>query len=227
VGALIGTICLRFRTHFFMIVTLAFGLLLYAVFNNWDAVTRGAVGFAGIPRPRPIEIGEWRFAFGPLPHYYYLVLTAAVLVFGIQRLVVRSDFGRTLAAIRQDEKLAQTQGVDVMRYKVAVFGLGAGLAGLGGLLHVSFLRVAAPASFNLAESINAVLIVVLGGAGSLIGPALGALVFVALPEYLRMASEWRLVIFGTILILITLFAPRGLAGLLSDLIARTRGKHTP
>jgi len=212
-GALVGAICLRFRTHFFMIVTLAFGLLAFSVFNNWDEVTRGAVGFPGIPRPRPIELGGVRYTFGPLPHFYYFVLTAAMLVFALQRLVVRSDFGCTLMAIRQDEKLAQAKGVDVMRYKVAVFALGAALAGLGGLLHVSFLRVAAPASFNLAESINAVLIVVLGGAGSLVGPALGALVFVALPEYLRMTAEWRLVIFGALLVVVTLFAPRGLAGL--------------
>ncbi|MEO7403293.1 MAG: branched-chain amino acid ABC transporter permease, partial [Burkholderiales bacterium] len=219
-GAVIGAICLRFRTHFFMIVTLAFGLLLYSVFNNWDAVTRGAVGFAGIPRPRPIELGETRFTFGPLANYYYFVLTAALAAFTLQRLVVRSDFGRVLAAIRQDEKLASAKGVDTMRYKVAVFALGSALAGFGGLLHVSFLRVAAPATFNLAESINAVLIVVLGGAGSLAGPAIGALVFVALPEYLRMASEWRLVIFGVLLVAITLFAPSGLAGLLARAFRR-------
>jgi len=83
------------------------------------------------------------------------------------------------------------------------------------VLHVSFLRVAAPASFTLAESINAVLIVIVGGAGTLAGPALGALVFVGLPEYLRIAAEWRLVLFGVALVLITLFAPQGLAGLLA------------
>jgi branched-chain amino acid transport system permease protein len=81
------------------------------------------------------------------------------------------------------------------------------------VLQVSFLRVAAPASFSLAESINAVLIVIVGGAGSLAGPALGALVFVGLPEYLRVAAEWRLVLFGVMLVLIVLFAPQGLAGL--------------
>jgi branched-chain amino acid transport system permease protein len=81
---------------------------------------------------------------------------------------------------------------------------------------VSFLRVAAPASFSLAESINSVLIVIVGGAGSLAGPALGAVLFVALPEYLRVAAEWRLVVFGFLLVLITLFAPHGFA----ELIAR-------
>lgn len=223
-GAAIGLVCLRFRSHFFMIVTLAFGLVLHSVMNNWDDVTRGAAGFGGIPRPAPIELAGERFSFGPLANFYYLALTAAVLVFALQRLVVRSDIGRILAAIRQDEPLARARGVNALAYKTAVFSLGSAIAGFGGVLQVSFLRVAAPASFNLAESINSVLIVIVGGAGSLAGPALGALLFVALPEYLRVASEWRLVIFGVMLVAITLFAPRGLAGVAADLYRRIAGK---
>jgi len=217
-GAAIGVVCLRFRSHFFMIVTLAFGLMLHSVMNNWDDVTRGAAGFGGIPRPAPLPawFGEAGFPFGPLANFYYLALAAAVLVFALQYLVVRSDFGRILGAIRQDERLARARGVNALLYKTAVFALGSAIAGFGGVLQVSFLRVAAPASFNLAESINAVLIVIIGGAGSLAGPALGALLFVGLPEYLRVASEWRLVIFGALLVAITLFAPRGLAGVAAD-----------
>lgn len=210
-GGAIGAVCLRFRSHFFMIVTLAFGLMLYSVMNNWDAVTRGAQGFPGIPRPAPI--GD--LSFGPLDRFYYLVLSATVLTFLVQWLVVRSGFGRTLMALRQDERLASARGVNPMLYKTAVFALGSAIAGLGGVLHVSFLRVAAPATFNLAESINAVLVVVVGGAGTLAGPALGALAFVGLPEYLRVAAEWRLVVFGALLVLIMLFFPRGIAGLFS------------
>ena len=214
-GVLIGLICFRFRGHFFMIVTLAFGLLLHAVMNNWDAVTRGAAGFAGIPRPKPIALGDTVIAFGQLPNFYYLALALTVLVFALQYLVVRSNLGRILGAIRQDERLARSRGVNVLMYKTLVFSLGTALAGLGGVLHVSFLRVAAPASFTMLESINTVLIVIIGGAGFLVGPVLGAVVFVALPEGLRLANEWRLVIFGALLVLITLFAPSGLAGLLS------------
>ena len=217
-GAAIGAICLRFRTHFFMIVTLAFGLMLYSVMNNWDEVTRGAAGFPGIPRPAPLG----GFTFGPLPNFYYLALAAAATAFAVQWLVVRSEFGRVLVALRQDERLAQAKGVNAMLYKTAIFALGSAIAGLGGVLHVSFLRVAAPATFSLAESINAVLIVIVGGAGSLAGPALGALVFVGLPEYLRVAAEWRLVVFGILLVLIMLFAPRGLAGLAAHAWARVR-----
>ena len=219
-GVVIGLICFRFRGHFFMIVTLAFGLLLHAVMNNWDAVTRGAAGFAGIPRPKPFTVGETVVSFGQLPNFYYLALALAVLAFVLQYLVVRSNLGRILAAIRQDERLARSRGVNVLMYKTVVFSLGTALAGLGGVLHVSFLRVAAPASFAMLESINTVLIVIIGGAGFLLGPLLGAVVYVGLPEALRLANEWRLVIFGAVLVLITLFAPSGLAGLAASLFKR-------
>lgn len=204
-GAAIGAVCLRFRSHFFMIVTLAFGLMLYSVMNNWDEVTRGAQGFPGIPRAP---------GFSTLEGYFRLALTGALLAFAVQWCVVRSNFGRLLAALRQDERLAQAKGVNAALCKTAVFALGSAIAGFGGVLLVSFLRVAAPASFTLAESINAVLIVIVGGAGSLAGPALGALLFVGLPEYLRVAAEWRLVVFGALLVALVLFAPRGMAGLI-------------
>jgi len=212
-GGLISLLCFRFRGHFFMIVTLAFGLMLHAVMNNWDAVTRGAAGFPGIPRPTPVRWGEEVWSFGPLSHFYALALAMAVIAFGVQYLVVNSNFGRSLAAIRQDERLARSRGVNTLLYKTTVFAIGTALAGMGGVLQVSFLRVAAPASFTMLESINMVLIVIIGGAGSLAGPALGALLYVALPEWLRLSNEWRLVIFGVMLVLITLFAPKGLAGL--------------
>lgn len=214
-GALIGLVCFRFRGHFFMIVTLAFGLMLHAVMNNWDAVTRGAAGFAGIPRPSPIHWGDSVFSFGPLNHFYYVALGLACLAFVVQYGVVNSHLGRILGAIRQDEPLARSRGVNTLLYKTVIFALGTGLAGMGGVLQVCFLRVAAPASFTMQESINMVLIVIIGGAGSLVGPALGALLYVGLSEILRIANEWRLVVFGFLLVLITLYAPTGLAGLLS------------
>ena len=213
-GGAIGAVCLRFRSHFFMIVTLAFGLLLHSVMNNWDEVTRGAAGFPGIPRPAPIVLGEWRYPFGPLPNFYRLALTGLVLAFALQWLIVRSRFGRVLAAIRQDEKLAAFKGVNTMLYKSTAFAIGSAIAGFGGVLFVSFLRAASPDAFSLAESINMVLIVIIGGAGTLAGPLLGALVYIGVPEYLRAANELRLVLFGILLVLITLFAPQGLVGLL-------------
>lgn len=221
-GFAVGAICLRFRTHYFMIVTLAFGLLLHQVMNNWDEVTRGAAGFPGIPRPAPLALGGWSHPFGPLAGFYRLALTGLLAAFAVQWLVVRSEFGSVLAAIRQDEKLAAFKGANTMLYKTAAFALGSAIAGFGGVFFVSFLRAASPDSFTLAESINMVLIVIIGGAGYLAGPILGALVYIGLPEYLRAANELRLVLFGIALVLITLFAPQGLAGLLEKGFARIK-----
>jgi len=221
-GFAVGSICLRFRTHYFMIVTLAFGLLLHQVMNNWDEVTRGAAGFPGIPRPAPLAIGDWSHSFGPLAGFYRLALTGLLAAFALQWAIVRSDFGKVLVAIRQDEKLAGFKGANTMLYKTTVFALGSAIAGFGGVLFVSFLRAASPDAFSLAESINMVLIVIIGGAGYLAGPLIGALVYIAVPEYLRAANELRLVLFGVLLVLITLFAPQGLAGLLQSGWKRVR-----
>ncbi len=228
VGALIGLICFRFRGHFFMIVTLAFGLLLHAVMNNWDDVTRGAAGLPGVPRPAAWRWGDTVISFGQLPNFYYLALAITLAVFVVQYLVVRSDLGRVLGSIRQDERLARARGVNVIVFKTVVFALGSALAGISGVLQVSFLRVAAPASFTMLESINTVLVVIVGGAGFLVGPAVGALLYVTLPEALRLANEWRLVIFGGLLVIMMLFAPQGLTGLAHTLWQRvTSGRFPP
>jgi len=221
-GAAIGLVCLRLRSHFFVIVTLAFGLILGLIMNNWDAVTRGAQGFIGVPRPDPIRIAGLAIRFLSMTNFYYLTLTALIVALALQLAIVRSDFGRTLTAIREDEVLARFRGVDTMRYKVAIFAIGSGIAGIGGALSVTFLRVAAPGSFDLMASVNAVLIVIVGGAGYLLGPIWGALLFVGIPEYLRIADNIRFILFGLVLIALTLYAPQGLAGLFATGLRRRR-----
>jgi branched-chain amino acid transport system permease protein len=212
-GAMVGVPCLRLRSHFFIIVTLAVGLMLYLLFNNLDWLTGGAAGLPGVPRPGPINLGfaivDPRRPVG----FYFLAVTIFLLVFMIQYALVYSDFGRSLAAIRQDETLAASRGVDVFAHKLTIFALSAAIAGLGGGLQVEFLRAAAPQSYGFLENVNLVLIVIVGGAGSLFGPTLGALLFIALPEVLRIADTFRMIIFGAALLALALFAPRGLWGL--------------
>jgi branched-chain amino acid transport system permease protein len=215
VGLLAGLPCLRLRSHFFIIVTLGLGLILSALFNNLDWLTGGAQGFAGIPRPTALVLGPVAINFRGIPGFYRLALIVAGLVLLLQWLIVRSPVGRSLLAIRQDEAMAAARGVNVFAHKLAVFTLSAAIAGVGGAVTVMQLRVAAPSSFDLDASVNLVAVVVLGGAGTLIGPVLGALLFVAVPEILRAGSEARLLIFGALLVLIAVYAPRGLVGLFS------------
>jgi branched-chain amino acid transport system permease protein len=221
-GFLIGIPSLRVRGHSFIIVTLAFGMILYTIMNTWDSVTRGAEGFPGIPRPDAITLFDWVIDFGTLNGFYGLVLATAILVFAFQRLLVFSNFGRILMAIRQDETLAAFKGVNTAQYKLASFIISAGIASLGGVFTVSFLQVGSPLSFDFLESINYVLMAIIGGAGFLAGPILGAFVFIAIPEYLRVADEYRLVFFGFILLIVTQFERKGLSGLIADQYQRLK-----
>ncbi len=212
-GMLIGLTCLHLRSHYFIIVTLATSVVLFTVFNNWDAVTGGAEGLPGIPRPAPIDLPGLTLQFRTLQGFYGLAMAALVFIMLLQAITVRSDFGRTLRAIGQDEALSAARGVNVTAYKVAVFALGSAIAGFGGVLRVVFLRVAVPNTFDIQESINLSLIVIAGGAGFQSGPILGSLLFIGVPEYLRVARAYRLVLFGALLVLMTLFLPAGIAGL--------------
>jgi branched-chain amino acid transport system permease protein len=213
VGLLVGIPCLRLRSHFFIIVTLAVGVILYTLFNNLDALTGGAEGLPGIPRPQPLDLGVLVVDFRRPQGFYWLALTVFAAMFLLQYAMVRSDFGGSLASIRQDETVAAARGVDVFAHKLAIFAISAAIAGIGGGLKVTFLRAAAPLSFELLESINLVMIVILGGAGYLLGPLIGAVLFIAIPEVLRVANELRLIIFGVVLVLMALYAPCGVAGL--------------
>lgn len=219
-GGALGAVTLRLRTHFFMIATLAFGLVLHAVMNNWEELTHGPVGLPGIPRPEAWELFGLEVAFRRLPDFAAFAVGATAVAFAISALLIRSDFGRMLIALRQDETLASAKGVNVTAGKILAFAIGAAIAGAGGAVKASFLRVSAPASFEYLEGINLVLIVIIGGAGRLSGPLLGALLFVALPEYLRVAAEWRLVFFGIALVLLMRFAPEGLAGMAARVLRR-------
>jgi branched-chain amino acid transport system permease protein len=225
VGLIAGMPCLRLRSHFFIIVTLAVGVVLYTLFNNLDSITGGAEGLPGIPRPQPLDLGFVVVDFRRPEGFYWLALTVFGAIFLLQYLVVRSDFGRSLAAIRQDESVAAARGVNVFAHKLAIFTISAAIAGVGGAMKVVFLRAAAPLSFELLESINLLLIVILGGAGFLFGPLLGSVLFIAIPEVLRIANELRLVIFGAALVLFALYAPRGLCGLAQKLLRRLRRRE--
>ncbi len=228
-GLLVGAPCLRLRSHFFIIVTLAVGMILYALFNNLDAITGGAEGLPGIPRPGRLDLWVTVLDFRRPLGFYWLCLAIFAGVFLVQAAIVRSDFGRNLAAIRQDEALAAARGVDVFANKLAIFAISAAMAGIGGALKVVLLRAAAPLSFETLESMNLVLIVILGGAGYLLGPLLGAVVLIGLPELLRPIADLRLVVFGALLVLLALYAPSGISGLAARALSRLRREapHAP
>jgi len=228
-GIAVGVPSVKLRRSSFVIVTLAFGIIMHLFFNNLDDLTGGAVGLPDVPRPPALQLGSWAVDFTSNTTFYFLVATTAIVVVGMLHLIARSGFGHLLVSIREDEELALMRGVNVKLYKVVCLGISAGLAGVGGMLLGSYLRVVAPMSFEFRASIDVVLITVLGGVGTLAGPLLGAGLFVALPEYLRITNELRLVIFGLILVVLILYSPQGLMKVVEAAIGKVSpgraGRH--
>lgn len=213
-GALVGALCVRVRGDYFAIATLAFQITVFSVLYNWVSFTGGPMGLAGVPRP---SILGWEVS----SHLGFLILAAffcGLIVWGCRR-IVNSAFGRVLKAIREDEALAQAAGKNVSAYKAVVFAVGAGMASVAGVLYAYHISFIDPTSFTVMESIFLISIVVIGGAGSLWGPVVGAVVLVMLPELLRfiglpgsVAANLRQILYGATLVAFMMWRPHGLLG---------------
>ncbi len=209
-GLALGFPVLRLRGDYLAIVTLGFGEIVRLVLENWSEFSQGPSGIADIARP-----GLFGLALGmdaAIVYLYYVALgltLCAVLVVGRLR---HSRLGRAWVALREDEIACQAMGVDVTRTKLAAFALGASWAGMAGVVFAARTTFVNPASFTFLESAIVLCIVVLGGMGSVAGVIAAALVLVLLPEYLRAFAEYRMLIFGAVLVLMMIFRPQGLAG---------------
>lgn len=215
-AALLGLITLRLRGPFFALVTLGFGEIVRLVLINWQDLTNGPLGLRPIAAPEPV-LG---IHFDTKLSFYYLVLTALALsLAGLARLI-RARTGRMLVAVREDEILAGFVGIAVLRHKVIGLCFSALIAGLGGLLIGPFLTVLSPGQFDLFASMDMVVMVVVGGIGTLAGPLVGAVFLVFAPELLSFAREFRPILMGGLLIVVTIFLPGGLVGLVRPALVR-------
>jgi branched-chain amino acid transport system permease protein len=212
-GLLIGLPTLRARGPYFVISSLCFGLVVQIVIDKWDAVTFGPVGVSSIPAPSPIAIpGVGRISFDSVPAQYWAILaTLIVVVIGVGR-IVDSRVGRAFQAIRVNEGLAEALGVPTARLSLLAFVLSGAIAGVAGGFYGFYITFLSPADASFWISLNAILFVVVGGAGTIGGPIVGAFVMTVLPETLRLFEEWRLFIFGLLLIVVMIGFPQGIAG---------------
>ncbi len=207
-GLAIGIPVLRLRGDYLAIVTLGFGEIVNQVLLNMVGVTGGSNGIAGVPKPSLFGI-SLNPAQGTVYVYYLAMLLAVVTIIAVSRLR-DSRLGRSWMAMREDEVACEMMGIDKTRAKLAAFALGACWAGLGGVLFAAKESLVTPVAFGFMESITILCVVVLGGLGSIWGVALGAVIIVALPEYLRAFSEYRMLLFGACLVLMMVFRPQGL-----------------
>jgi ABC-type branched-subunit amino acid transport system permease subunit len=222
VATTVGVPLFRLREHAFAVGTLAVALVAWIVANNWVEVTRGPLCITGIPKPRLGVPGGPALAVGTLPAYYWLALASLAAAVLLYQGLTTFRLGRAFHAVRDNEALAGAAGVDPLKYRLLAFAVSAGLAGGVGALYVHYLSVMCPEEMTIALTVNLLVMVFLGGAGSLRGVLLGAVLFTALPEVLRLAPTWRLVIYGVLLLGVVVRSPEGLEGLLRRAGARGR-----
>ncbi len=204
-GILLGAPTLRLRPDYLAMVTMGFGEIVRITINNLDPITNGPRGITGIPRP---DLGFFKIT-NPNQLHFLTIGVAVVAAFVAVRLA-DSRIGRGWTYTREDEVAAEATGVNTVRMKLLAFALGAAFAGLAGSFFSTKMLMVAPESFTWWESLSVLIIVALGGMGSIPGVILGAIVVVALPEVLRSFSDYRMLVLGVVLILMALFRPKGI-----------------
>jgi len=207
-GVALGLPILRLRGDYLAIVTLGFGSITKIVLENWDTVTGGASGIAGIPRPELFGLGLDGRA--KAVYSYYIVLALVVLAIIVTVRLKHSRVGRAWMALREDEIACVAMGVDLARTKLSAYALGAFWAGLVGVVFAAHNNFINPDSFTFMESAMILAMVVLGGMGSILGVIVAALFLKLLPEYLRTFAEYRMLLFGALMVLMMIFRPQGL-----------------
>ena len=217
VGVVVGLPALRVKGIYLGIATLAFGFIVEEVFARWEKLTGGN---AGMHVKSPAILG-WKVDSGA--GFYFVCLVTAVLVtLGVVNLL-RTSTGRAFVAIRDSEISAQSMGIHLARYKTLSFALSAALAGLGGALYAHQIQFLSPDQFSILQSIDLLLLVVIGGLGSVHGAFLGAVFLIAMPQLIAMTKDYlpaaigqapglQAVVYGVVLIAFVMFEPMGLYG---------------
>ncbi len=205
VAFLIGVPIMRLKGNYLVMATLGFNLIFEMVLVEWDSLTRGGNGMAGVPY---LSVGN--FLFNSDRKFYYFVWSFSLLALIISFNLINSRVGRALKALHDSEVAANTLGIDTQRYKVKVFVLSAMMASFAGSMYAHYITVITPKSFDVLYSIQLVIMVIVGGVGSIWGSLFGATLLVLLSEVLHVMEKFNVVAQGLILMLVMIFFPEGL-----------------
>ena len=216
-AAFIGYPALRYTGGVHLaLITFAFGELARLVAANWHSLTGGPMGMRVMASPPPLFGIDFSSAKG----LYWLTAAMLLLCLLITVLIQRSRFGRGLVAVREDETLAAFLGVNVVGYKVAAYVISSMLAAMVGCAYAPVMNFISPELLSAHETISLIGVLILGGIGTVAGPIIGTIIFFGIPEMLRVARLYRLVVLGVIIVLVVLFMPKGVAGVIGDRVAR-------
>lgn len=225
VGAMLAFPTVRVRGVYLAVITIAFGLVFVNVLREWVSFTGGASGLVGIPRPT--VLGERLGATRALNfNYYYLILVFLLAAVGVQAALVRSRYGRAMRAAAQSENAARALGINVVAIRTLAFSVSAGFAGLGGGLFANLALFVNYETFTFTASIELLLMVILGGSGTLAGPLVGTTVLFSATQFLQGLGEWQTFGYGVLLAVVLFALPRGIVGSLQALASRGRMGET-
>jgi len=205
VAYVMGIPTLKLEGHYLVMATLGFNVIVYIIMVQWDAVTGGPSGLAGIP---PLRIGNVVFNTDRKIYYLFWAISIVVLVLSLN--LITSRVGRAMAALSHNEIAARCVGVDTERYKISIFVISAALASLAGSLYGHYITFISPGTFSFFYSLQVVTMVLVGGMGSLWGSIFGAVLLTILPELLHAVKDYNVLIHGLILTGILVFFPEGL-----------------
>lgn len=207
-AAVFGLLAIRATGPYFLIITLALGQVIWGLAYRWNSVTGGDNGLRGIPRP----VLAGGLSLARIQDFYYFALAATLVAAGLMYLFVTSPFGLSLRGIRERESRMRVLGYNVFLHKYLVFVIAGTFSGAAGALYASYNGFMSPADVHLVASANALLMVILGGTGTLFGPLVGSALLVVLQNLLSGLTQRWLSVLGVILILAVLYAPRGVVG---------------
>ncbi len=213
IATFFGLLALRTRGSYFLMITLALSQVVWGIAFGWRTLTGGDDGLPGVPRPA--LTANWPLS-DDVSFYYFTFLLSAVGALLLAR-IVASPFGYALRGIRESETRMLALGYNAHRYKLVAFVLAGTFAALAGSLYAYYNRFVSPDYLQVVRSAEVLLMVILGGAGTLVGPAIGAALIVLLENVVSAYTERWLIVVGVIYILVALFAPRGIVGLVRDI----------
>lgn len=205
---LLSVTILRLSGDYLAIITLAFSEIVRIVLENWSDLSNGPAGIANIPRPALPGLNLNLIQTTQLTYYIMVGLTLLTII--ITRRLNNSRLGRALIAMREDDIACQAMGINTRGMKILAFALGSFLAGVAGVMFAARTTFINPASFRVWESVIILCIVILGGRGSILGVTVGAFIIILLPEYLRAFAQYRMLIFGALLVVMMIFKPEGI-----------------
>ena len=206
-GYLIAKPTLRLSGIYMTLATLGFNMIFFLVLQNWMSFTNGPLGIMDIPPP-----SVFGYVIETRGQYYYLIFFLVLLSIGSMHRLVTCRFGRALVGIRENELAAEAMGVHTTRYKIQAFVLAAFYAGIAGSYYAHFVKYISPDSFYIYESFILLAMLAFGGQGNLIGPVVGAAILIIIPEVFRFLQEYRMLVYGSVLIIMMLVRRQGLLG---------------